>query len=213
MIRIGLGSPWHAYRSALAAQLRHYPDLQVVSATADPWLLRELAANRGASVVVLDAVWLESSPDLIANLAAGPAAPRILLCADSLAGPEVRSAVQQGVQGCLCRDSPPETWHKAILALDAGEMWVPRWIMAEALGNLMQQLLPASHPAPPPALEPLTGRQLEIVHWVAYGLSNKEIARRLDISPMTVKTHLQNIFDRLGVKGRHELAVQSLRRA
>lgn len=212
MIRIVLGSPWHAFRHVLAAELEHHPDIQVVSATADPGSLRVLAANRGASLVVLDSCWLLSSPDLIGDLAAGPAPPRIMLCADSLATPEVMAAVQQGVHGCMSRDSEPAIWHRAILALDAGETWVPRWIMAEALANLMQ-VPPGRHPAPRLDLEQLTERQREIVNWVAYGLSNKEIGQRLNISPTTVKTHMHNIFDRIGVHGRHQLAVGTLRRA
>jgi len=48
----------------------------------------------------------------------------------------------------------------------------------------------------------LTGRQREIVRWAAQGMSNKQIARQLEISPETVKTHLQHIFQRGGVHGR-----------
>nr|WP_245188080.1 helix-turn-helix transcriptional regulator [Frateuria flava] len=62
-------------------------------------------------------------------------------------------------------------------------------------------------------MAPLTDRQREIVRWVAQGLSNKEIGRRMGISPTTVKTHLHNIFERAGINGRQQLAVHALRQA
>lgn len=211
MIKIVLASPVRAFSDALAADIERHPDIRVVAATAKPDRLCALADKCCSSLVVLDACWLQSAPDLIGQLAAGPAPPRILLCAESLATPEVLAAVQQGVHGCLSRDSQPAVWHRAILAIDAGETWVPRGIMADALANLLQRL-PGSHPSLR-NLEQLTERQREIANWVAYGLSNKEIGKRLNISPTTVKTHMHNIFDRVGVQGRHQLAVQTLRRA
>ncbi|CAN5717189.1 response regulator transcription factor [soil metagenome] len=211
MTKVVLGSPGHTFRLALAAALVRHPDIRVVAATGEPERLGVLAANSRCSLVVLDACWLRSSPRLIGQLAAGPAPPRILLFADSLATPEVLAAVQQGVHGCLSRDSELEVWHRAILAIDAGETWVPRGIMSEALANLVQQN-PGS-PAAAVTMAQLTERQREITNWVAHGLSNKEIGKRLNISPTTVKTHMHNIFERVGVQGRHQLAAQALKRA
>ena len=51
----------------------------------------------------------------------------------------------------------------------------------------------------------LTDRQREIVHWASQGLSNKQIGRRLGISPETVKTHLHHVFEREGISGRMAL--------
>ena len=55
------------------------------------------------------------------------------------------------------------------------------------------------------ALDPLTAREREIVQWMRTGMSNKEIARELGISDMTVKTHAHNIFNKLEVSGRLRL--------
>jgi DNA-binding CsgD family transcriptional regulator len=73
----------------------------------------------------------------------------------------------------------------------------------------MQHLLQSERPAAR-NLEKLTDRQREIVRWAAQGLSNKEIGRRLGISPTTVKTHLQNIFERVGISGRRQLVLHAL---
>jgi DNA-binding NarL/FixJ family response regulator len=209
LIEIILGSPEHAFRQALVADIQRHLDLIVLAATGDPERLRVLVADRRPHLVVLDACWLQAWPELLPQLAAGPAAPRIVLSADDLAAPEVLEAVEHGVLGCVPSGARPDVWHAAIVAIHAGETWIPRWLMSKAMANLVQAT-PAgltSHMR----LEQLTQRQCEIVSWVGQGLSNKEIGRRLGISPTTVKTHLQNIFERIGVRGRQQLGVQARR--
>lgn len=58
--------------------------------------------------------------------------------------------------------------------------------------------------------ERMTERQREIAACVARGMSNKQIGRQLGISPTTVKTHLHNIFERVGVGGRTLLALRAM---
>jgi DNA-binding NarL/FixJ family response regulator len=208
MIGIVLGSPEPAFRRALGTELGRHRELEVVGDTGTPACLTLLVASLRPSLLVIEACWAQACPDLLSRLLARPAPPRILLYADALARPEVVAAVKQGVHGCLPRDSQPATWYRAILAVHAGEPWIPRWLMAEALTD-MKRLLQSGPPAAA-NMEKLTERQREIVSWAAQGLSNKEIGRRLGISPTTVKTHLQNIFERVGISGRRQLALHAL---
>lgn len=208
MIGIVLCSPEPCFRRALGTELRHHPELAVVGDTGTPACLIPLVATLRPSLLLVDACWAHACPDLLGRLLARPAPPRILLYADILTRPEVVAAVKQGAHGCLLRDSQPSTWRRAILAVHAGEPWIPRWLMAEALTDLKQRL--RSGPPAAADMEKLTERQREIVCWAARGLSNKEIGRRLGISPTTVKTHLQNIFERVGVSGRRQLALHAL---
>lgn len=208
MISIVLGSLEPAFRRALGTELGRHRELEITGETGTPARLPLLVATLRPSLLVLDACWLDACPHLLGRLLARPAPPRILLHADTLARPEVVAAVKQGVHGCLPRDAQPATWHQAILAVHAGEPWIPRWLMAEALTDLKQRL--RSGPPAAADMEKLTERQREIVCWAARGLSNKEIGRRLGISPTTVKTHLQNIFERVGVSGRRQLALHAL---
>lgn len=207
MIGIVLGSPQTIFRRALACELERLPDVDVLGDTGAPEQLHLLIAVRRPSLVVLEAGWGRACSDLIGRLLAGPAPTKILLYADALARPEVLAAVTQGVHGCLPHDAPPATWRRAILAIHAGESWIPRGLMAAALAKMKHLLaeLPALS-----QLEQLTDRQREIVRWVVQGLSNKEIGRHLGISPTTVKTHLHNIFERAGVRGRQHLMVRAL---
>jgi DNA-binding CsgD family transcriptional regulator len=54
----------------------------------------------------------------------------------------------------------------------------------------------------------LSGREQEVLYWVALGLTNDEVARRLWLSPHTVRTHLQHIYGKLGVRTRTEAAAR-----
>lgn len=208
MISIVLGSSDHLFRRILATATRHLDDMDVRGEADTPLCLKRLVASLHPTVIVLDACWVQTGSMLLGDLLAHPAPPRILLHAPSLDRPEVLAAVTQGIQGCLPRDSHPATWCRAIRAVHAGEPWIPRGLMVQALACL-RQWLPAHLLASAP-MEQLTQRQHEIVRWVAQGLSNKEIGRHMGISPTTVKTHLHNIFERAGISGRQQLAVRAL---
>jgi DNA-binding NarL/FixJ family response regulator len=166
-----------------------------------------LVASHRPAVVVVDACWLGAWPDLPAQLATQAAAPKILLCAESLAMPGVLAAVQQGVHSCVSNQIDAATWHKAILAVHAGDIWIPRRLMADALADLMT-MVPSARWSQLQR-DKLTERQIEIVRCASQGLSNKEIARRMGISPTTVKTHMQNIFERTGTRRRQQLVLQA----
>jgi DNA-binding NarL/FixJ family response regulator len=207
MVSIVLGCQEMLFRRALGNALRQHEGFKVLG-SGELERLHQLVAIHQPSLVALDARWAQACPDLLGVLLSGPTRPKVLLFADTLAGADVLAAVKQGVHGCLPRDSQPATWHRAILAVHAGEPWIPRGLMAEALVNLKQQIR-AERPAPT-SMDQLTERQRDIVGWVTRGLSNKEIGRHLGISPTTVKTHLHNIFERVGVSGRRHLVLYAL---
>lgn len=208
MIPIVLGSPDRVVRRLLATAAHRPGGLDIRGEAGTPRGLQRLVASQRPTVIVLDAAWVPTGSMLLGDLLARPAPPRILLHAPSLDRPNVLAAVTQGIHGCLSRDAHPDIWCQAIRAVDRGEPWIPRDLMAQAL-TCMRQWLPAPWHASTP-MGQLTRRQHEIVRWVAQGLSNKEIGRHMGISPTTVKTHLHNIFERAGINGRQQLAVRAL---
>jgi DNA-binding NarL/FixJ family response regulator len=93
-----------------------------------------------------------------------------------------------------------QTLVEAIRAVAAGLVWMPPALQAEVASQWSSS-----------ASKSLTSRETEIVHHVARGLRNAEIAQRLAITEATVKAHLNNIFDKLELRDRVELAVYALR--
>ena len=108
----------------------------------------------------------------------------------------LRHCARQGGSGCLDKQAAPEVILRALRAVETGLFAVDSSLLAKALAAERRA------PAPVDNLAHLTERQREIVHWAAMGLSNKQIARRLGISPETVKSHLHQVFEREGISGR-----------
>jgi DNA-binding NarL/FixJ family response regulator len=109
-------------------------------------------------------------------------------------------ALRAGARGVVFKRFALETLMTAIDAVMHGEVWLPPVVQAAVAAQLQQ-----------PAIAGLTRREREVIRQVALGLRNAEVAVRLGISDVTVKTHLNNIFQKVGVRGRVELALYAIR--
>jgi len=123
----------------------------------------------------------------------------------------IETILRCGVKGCVRTRSVGDDLAKAIAAVKQGEVWLERKILSEALSTLIAELDPVhwSGAQTPKAdlrsVLSLTHRESEIVAILAQGLTNKEIAKALNVSAETVKKHLQNIFAKLGVHRRTQV--------
>lgn len=133
---------------------------------------------------------------------------RILVLATRSGPGTVEAVLCAGASGLVGKDEPFETLARALLAVAAGEVWANRLATAQALGRLTSPELDR-----PGHAGDLTRREAEIVSDVRRGLRNKEIARRLGISEKTVKSHLNNIFRKLGIESRMALATHGAEEA
>ncbi len=124
----------------------------------------------------------------------------VLLTAD-LEEAQLLEALQLGVGGIVLKETAPRLLVDAVREVYAGGRWVDKGSANRALEKLLRREQEGR------AAEPsLTPRELEIVSMVARGLRNRNIAEQLQISEGTVKIHLHNIYEKLGVDGRGELA-------
>jgi DNA-binding NarL/FixJ family response regulator len=113
---------------------------------------------------------------------------------------EVAQALQKGAMGLVLKESAPEQLVECVRRVHAGE----RWLDPDATSRLLQPP-PAPDTAAQERAAGLTGREREVVRMIAAGLRNRDIGERLSISENTVKVHLHNIYEKLGVEGRMEL--------
>ena len=97
---------------------------------------------------------------------------------------------------------------KAVVAIAGGEMWFTRRQLADMLSRRADDA--ASIPSEQMILQGLTSREIEVVRLLSRGRTNKEIAQTLNISALTVKSHVQNIFKKCGLRRRGELPGQIL---
>lgn len=136
-------------------------------------------------------------------------ATRILLLCEACSHDLVVSSIRLGVSGCLLTSDPPSVLVKAVQSVHAGDTWFGRSALLHALQNLT---CAASASRIPFDEGRLTSREEEILHLIGRGLTNKEIARHLDISGHTVKTHLHHIYDKLHRSGRYKAVLSQRHR-
>ena len=125
----------------------------------------------------------------------------ILLINDTgeIGADSVLTMIDNGLGGLLQRDADSNHTRMAIQKIAKGQFWIDRHTMGEALSR---------KPARKKDLN-LTRKEVEILHFVCEGMSNKEIANELYISEQTVKSHCNHLFKKFGVKNRLKLALKA----
>jgi two-component system nitrate/nitrite response regulator NarL len=130
---------------------------------------------------------------------------RTLLLTAEVGDLDVGHALQLGARGILMKHSTTELLFKSIHSVVAGQYWVGRECVAGLVETIRERALPAGA-APRQPTFGLTPRQLDIVSAIVSGSTNQDIAKQFAISSNTVKYHLTNMFEKLGVTNRIELA-------
>jgi len=119
---------------------------------------------------------------------------------------DVIRAMRLGARGVVLKQSAADLLVKSIYRVHAGEIWLDNRITAE----VMKAFAKSSDGGPRREKPLLSNREKQIVQLVAQGYRNKEMGEKLFISEQTVKNHLHNIFDKLGVSDRLELALYAI---
>jgi DNA-binding NarL/FixJ family response regulator len=127
----------------------------------------------------------------IRQLAADGTAARVLVLTTYDTERDVLPAIEAGATGYLLKDAPREELFRAVRAAARGEAVLSPAVATRLLGQVRA-----------PEREPLSTRELEVLHLIAAGATNREAARRLFISEATVKTHLLHVYGKLGVNDR-----------
>ena len=192
MIRVGIVAAGMTLRVGLREVLRSLPDVEVVTAAANPEALPPL------DVLVV------ASPEQLGEL--GEAMPPVLLLTDM--PEEAARLADLAVWGVLPMEASAEAISAAVHALAEG-----LWAGSPALIRTMVSLRPpVTFEGAEEVVDPLTEREREVLQLTAEGLANKQIAAALQISENTVKFHLSALYAKLGVTSRTEAVRAGARR-
>jgi DNA-binding NarL/FixJ family response regulator len=133
--------------------------------------------------------------------------PRILIVTTFDEDEHVFAALRSGASGFVLKDTPPEQLLDAIRIVAAGDAL----LTPSVTRRLITEFARIPHAVPPAdgALAQLTGREREVLEQVAAGLSNAEIAARLQVSIATVKTHVSRLLTKLNGRDRAQLVVRA----
>ena len=121
----------------------------------------------------------------------------------------VLSAFRSGARGIFGKNEPVEVLRQCIRCVHQGQIWANSRELSLAVEALASA--PTVRSVDARGLSLLSKREIQVVHCLAEGLSNREIAQRLQLSQHTVKNHLFRIFDKLGVSSRIELLHMTLK--
>jgi two-component system, NarL family, nitrate/nitrite response regulator NarL len=206
-IRIVIADDHPIFRDGLRKLLEEEPGLEVVGEAANGAEAVELARQLEPDVLLLDlAMPRHPGLEALRDLKDRPRGMRTIVLTASIEKHQIIEALQLGACGVVLKESATQLLLKSIRAVVAGETWIGR----DSVHDLVQYLRAGD--GVPPREGPakgfgLTPREQDIVETIVAGYSNREIARHLSISEDTVKNHLTNVFDKLGVSSRLELAL------
>lgn len=203
-IRIAIADDHTIFRDGLRRLLELEPDMKVVAECSDGREAVLAVAQHQPDLMLLDlAMPRASGLDFLRQVGAEQQPTRVLLLTASIDKPQVVEALRLGARGVVMKESATQLLIKAIRAVMKGEYWVGRDSVADVLQYLRQN---ESAVGAAPKTK-LTRRELDVVAAVVAGYTNKDIASKYQISEDTVKHHLTNVFDKLGVSNRLELAL------
>jgi len=205
-VRILIADDHPIFRDGLRRLLEAEPGLHVIGEASNGSEAVQLGRQLKPDVLLLDLA-MPGHPGFEALRELGSSSPiRIILLTAAVEKNEIVEALQLGARGVVLKDSATQLLLKAIRSVMTGQYWVGR----EEVSNLLPYLRPLIQSAQQGAKQRkygLTPREIEIISGVVAGFTNKDIAEHFKISEDTVKHHLSNIFDKVGVSTRLELAL------
>jgi DNA-binding NarL/FixJ family response regulator len=195
-------------RTGFRMILEAEPDLDVVGEAADGAEAVEEARRTRPDVILMDVRMpnvdgLEATRRLLAGKEQGP---RVLILTTFDLDEYVYEALKAGASGFLLKDTPPEELVDAIHVVARGDALLAPSITKRVIEEFVRRP-PESARLPAKELEELTPRELEILRYVARGLSNAEIAKEAFVSETTVKTHVAHVLMKLHLRDRVQAVV------
>ena len=195
-IRVVIADDHALFRAGLNSLLRLHPDIEVVAQIEKSGDIEAAIANTGCDVLLLDLQmdrWTTRDIEKLSQMT------KVVVVTASERREDATAALKMGARAIVQKRFAVETLIDAIRRVAEGFICIPPSLRAEFSTD---QVANSSE---------LSSRESEIVRWVAIGMRNAEIAQRLSIAESTVKTHLNNIFQKLGIRDRVELTLYAIR--
>jgi len=201
VIRIVVADDHPVVRAGLLGILAADGELSVVGVAADGEAALEHVARATPDVAMLDLrMPRRDGIEVTREIVARGLATRVLVLTTYVSMADVNAALEAGALGYLLKDAPPAELFAAIRAVAAGK---------RAMTAAVREIAGAAERA---ATRALSAREMQVLALVARGESNKTLGAKLLISEATVKTHLLNIFEKLGVDDRTAAVTLAIQR-
>ena len=205
MIRVLIADDQRLVRSGFRMILRADPELEVVGEAADGVEAVALARDERPDVVLMD-VRMPRVDGIEATRQIGTMAepPRVLVLTTFDLDEYVFSALRAGASGFLLKDAPEAQLLAAIRVVAVGGSLFAPSVTRRHIERFASL---GDSGAPPPNLDTLTSREVEVLRLLARGRSNAEIAAELVVSEHTVKTHVAHVLAKLDLRDRIQAVI------
>jgi two-component system nitrate/nitrite response regulator NarP len=201
MSRILIADDHPMIRTAIAMLLRD-TEHEVIATVGTGDEAIAVNAAEGPDIVLLDLVMPGASGLSVARaLRESPSPPKIIILTAAIDDPALMEARSLGLAGLVLKNSDPAFLIECLDKVAAGATWID-----PELEERIKTLSDSFNAARRPALAP---RERQLIGYVRQGLRNREIAEALGVTEGTVKVYLHNVFEKLGVATRTELAVRA----
>ena len=208
-VRIVLADDHQMFRDAVRRLLESEPDLVVVGEAGDGEEAVALTLQYEPDILLLDVAMPHANGmEVLQQISAASKATRIIMVTGAVEENELRQALRLGARGFVLKESGAVQLLESIRVVHGGEYFVGRECMADLVSAVRSRGVVIEGRAPRQKADfGLTTRERQIVSAVVNAYQNKEIAEKFAISEKTVKHHLTNIFNKVGVSNRLELAL------
>ena len=196
-LRVAIADDHALFRQGLRSLLGMTNDVSVVAETDRAEGILSMVSATPCDILLLD---LQMERSSLIDIADVSPQTNVIVVTASEGIENALAAIRAGAKGIVFKRFAVETLMDAIHSVSGGQVFMPAALQTRLVGELRE-----------PSHEPFTPREREIMRHVAAGLRTSEIAAKLFISEDTVKTHLGNIFKKVGVRDRVQLTRYALR--
>ena len=204
-VRVLVADDHPLFREAIADAVKGRPDLELVAAVADGRSALEEIRRLTPEVAVLDIRMPElEGPEVLHAMVRDELPTKALFLAAEVDSGVVYDLVAAGAGGYLDKGSPAEAICDAVVSVARGDT-----VLTEAVkGGVLQQIRVRGTREE----STLTLREMEVLRLIADGLSAPQVATHLFVEPSTIKSHLHNVYEKLGVSDRAAAVAEGMRR-
>jgi two-component system, NarL family, nitrate/nitrite response regulator NarL len=210
-IRVLVADSSRIHTQLLSDALKRDPGLEIVLWDFKPASLIATALAHNVDVLAISSALhghATQGLDVVRELRAANPQSRSVILLDSQKNEVVINAFRAGARGIFSREGSVELFCKCIRSVHQGEIWADTREVTLAIEALAST--PEVRAVGANGLSLLSKRELEVVQYLAQGLTNREIAERMGLSQHTIKNYLFRVFDKLGVSSRVELLFMTL---